>query len=82
MSFFRTLQGRLGWRRIEQKIDEADLIFYRQTDEKRLFDRPLRGFLGGGDDEVADATAFDLGSTFHDGERLGSNARSMPPSAI
>ena len=48
MGFPRPLQGGRQRRRIEQKVYETLLVF----------DRPVRGFLGGDNDEVADAATL------------------------
>ena len=47
-----------------EQIDEPPLILRREADEVRLLDGAVRGFLGGGDDEVADAAALHLGGAF------------------
>ena len=41
----------------------------------------VRGLLGSGDDEVADAAPLDLGGAFHDGERVGRDLRFEPGGA-
>ena len=58
MRFPGPLQGGRQRRRIEQKVYETLLVFDRETDVMRLFDRPVRGFLGGSNDEVADTATL------------------------
>ena len=58
MGFPRPLQGGRQRRRIEQKVYETLLVFDRETNVIRLFDRPVHSFLGGGNDEVADAATL------------------------
>lgn len=74
MGLLRSEQSRRGGRRIEQQVDKSPLVFGQKADQMRLFDRLLRGFLGGGDDEVAYASAFDLGGALDYGERIGGDA--------
>jgi hypothetical protein len=82
MGAFRAFQcrSRCGW--IEQQLDEATLILDREPDEEVLLNRPLRGFSGSSDDEIADAPALDLGGAFHDSERFRGNARFNPCGAM
>ena len=54
------LHGGRQLRRIEQKSHETLLIFDRKPDDTSFFDRPVRGILAGGDDEIADAATLQL----------------------
>jgi hypothetical protein len=82
MGAFRAFQGRgrRGW--IEQQLDESTLILDREADEEALLNRPLRGFSGSSDDEIADAPALELGGAFHDSERFRGDARFNPCGAM
>jgi hypothetical protein len=66
--------GRWRWG-IEEEVDESLLIFDRESNELCFFDRLERGGLGGGNDEIADATALQFGGTFYDGQCFGSESR-------
>jgi hypothetical protein len=71
MGFPGPLQGGRQRRWIEQKIYETLLIFDRKPDDAGLFDCPVRGLLGGGDDEIADAAALHFRSALHDRQGVG-----------
>jgi hypothetical protein len=47
----------------------------RQPEDLNLGNCLLRGFLGGGDDKIADRTPLNLGGAPDDGQSLGRNAR-------
>ena len=61
--------------RVEDGFAKRTLIFDRQTDDLGFLDRAVRRFLGGRDDEVADAASLDFCRAFNDGERFGRDAR-------
>jgi hypothetical protein len=75
MGFPGPLQGGRQRRWIEQKIYETLLIFDRKPDDAGLFDCPVRGLLGGGDDEIADAAALHFSSALHHGQRIRCDTR-------
>ena len=71
MGFPGPLQGGRQRRRIEQKVHETPLIFDRKADDTGLFDCLVRGLLGGGNDEIADAAALHFSSALHHSQRIG-----------
>ena len=85
MGFPRPLQGGRQRRRIEQKVYETLLVFDRETDVIRLFDRPVRGFLGGGNDEVADAATCNSAARFTTAKASGAiraSIRALRPCSL
>lgn len=73
-----TPERRRGFRRVEQDVREACLILDRQADEVRLRDRPLGGFMGGGDDEITDAPALNFSGPLHDHQGIRCDTRLDP----
>jgi hypothetical protein len=69
---------RVGFRRIDQRFRETSLVLNGQANDLRLLDRAMRGFLRGSYDKIADAAALKFGRAFHDGKRIGRNARFKP----
>jgi len=68
------LQGRRQGRRIEDRLGNRALILDRKTDDADFLDGLMSGLLGGGNDEVADATALDFGRAFDDSQRFRRDA--------
>ena len=74
MSFKSALEHRFRFRRIEQQFGHSLLIRQRQTNDLRFRDGLLRRFLRGGDHEIADAAALNLGGALYSRERLRRDA--------
>ena len=75
MKLRRTAQGVVWLGRIDQRFGETPLVLDGQADDLRLLDRAVRGFLRGGDDEIADAAALYFGGAFDNGQRVGRDTR-------
>ena len=77
MGFLGPLQGGRQWRRIDEELDEAALIFHGEADELCLLDRAVRGFLRGGDYEIAEAAALEFGGALTTANTSGAMRASM-----
>jgi hypothetical protein len=60
MSFRRARHRTREWRRGKKQSGETLLLFHRQADDLRLFNRATRSFLRGSNEEVTKAASFDL----------------------
>src|SRR5450755_2739028 len=75
-------QGR-GWtRRAQQQRCESLLRFTREADYLHVGDSPLRGFLGGAHNEIADRAALDLGGASNDGESVARDTGLQPGGSV
>src|ERR1700693_2368310 len=82
MSLERSPQCFVRLRRIEDRFGNAALILNGQADNRGFFNRPVRRFPGGINDELADTAALNFGGAFHDGEGVGTDARFDTGSAV
>ena len=74
MGGLRAFHG--GWRRwrVKQKLNESRLVIEREADKVGFLDGPPSGFLGGGDDKIANAATLQLGRAFHDRQGISGEA--------
>jgi len=82
MSFLRALHGRIGRRRVEQKINKPVLILNRETNKLGLLDRPVSFSLRRSHNKIAHAAALQLRSAFHYGKGIWGDSRLDPRGSV
>lgn len=74
MGGFRAFHCRGRRWRVKQKFNESELVIEREADKIAFRDGPASGFLGGGDDKIANAATLQFGRAFHDRQRIWGEA--------
>ena len=67
--------------RVKDGFGKCLLVLDGQADDLGFLYRAVRGFLRGGNHEIADAAPLDFGGALDDGERVGGNAGLDPGGA-